>query len=320
MKRWWQAVVKDYFTFSKRDRVGIAVLFAIGAFLYFFPKFIVVKRAPIDNSAFEKDIASLKIYADSSRPYKSYRSDDENFDYYEPKKYAFEKDAKGELFTFDPNTLDAAGWKRLGVRDRTIETIQKLVAKGFKFRKPEDIKRIYGLRPNEADRLLPFVTIAGNNTSSPSQPYDNTNPTYTSSSPSTRYVAKVIEINSADTSALISLPGIGSKLAMRIINFRDKLGGFASIDQVRETFGLPDSTFQKVKSRLQCNSSSVRKFNINTADINTLRTHPYIKWNIANAIFNYRQQHGNYKSLDDLKKIDIINNDVFNKIAPYLSI
>jgi DNA uptake protein ComE-like DNA-binding protein len=142
----------------------------------------------------------------------------------------------------------------------------------------------------------------------------------TASSPTTRYVAKIIEINSADTSALISLPGIGSKLALRIINFRDKLGGFASVDQVGETYGLPDSTFQKVKSRLQCNSNSVRKFNINTVDINTLRTHPYIKWNIANAIVNYRQQHGNYKSLDDLKKIVIVNTEAFNKIAPYLTL
>jgi DNA uptake protein ComE-like DNA-binding protein len=146
------------------------------------------------------------------------------------------------------------------------------------------------------------------------------NPSYTSSPPSTRYVAKVIEVNSADTSALISLPGIGSKLAMRIINFRDKLGGFASVNQVGETYGLPDSTFQKIKSRLECNGNSVRKLNINTVDINTLKTHPYIKWNIANAIVNYRQQHGNYRSLDDLKKIVIIDTETFNKIAPYLTL
>jgi DNA uptake protein ComE-like DNA-binding protein len=320
MKQWWQSVVKDYFTFTKRDRIGIVVLFLLGTFLYFFPQLIVVKQAPVDNSAFEKDISSLKIYADSSRPYKNYRNNDESFDYYQPKKYAFEEDAKGELFSFDPNTLDAEGWKRLGVRERAIQTIQKLVSKGFRFRKPEDIKRIFGLRPNEAERLLPFVNIAGSNTSSPSQPFNNSNPSYTASSPTARYVAKVIEINSADTSALISLPGIGSKLALRIINFRDKLGGFASVDQVRETYGLPDSTFQKVKGRLQCNSNSVRKFNINTADINTLKTHPYIKWNIANAIVNYRQQHGNYKSLDDLKKIVLIDTDTYDKIAPYLTL
>jgi hypothetical protein len=176
MKQWWQSVVKDYFTFSKRDRIGLVVLFLLGAFFYFLPELIVVKRAPINSSAFEKDIATLKIYADSSRPYKSYRNDDESFDYYEPKKYAFEKDAKGELFAFDPNTLDAEGWKRLGVRDRTIQTIQKLVAKGFKFRKPEDIKRIYGLRPNEADRLIPFVNIAGDDNSAPSQSFNNPTP------------------------------------------------------------------------------------------------------------------------------------------------
>jgi competence ComEA-like helix-hairpin-helix protein len=317
MKRWWQTVVKDYFTFTKKDRIAIVVLLLIGAFFYFFPQINTTKKAPIDNSAFEKEIAQLKIYKDSSRQYRSYRNDDESFDYYQPKKYAFENNVKGELFTFDPNTLDAEGWRRLGVRDKTIETIQKLVSKGFKFRKPEDIKRIYGLRPHESERLLPFVSIANNNTYTPSSSFNTTS---TPSPPTPKYAARVIEINSADTSALISLPGIGSKLASRIINFRDKLGGFASVNQIAETYGLPDSTFQKVKSKIQCNSNSVRKFNINTADINHLKTHPYIKWNIANAIVNYRQQHGYYRSIEDLKKINIISDDIFNKIAPYLTV
>ncbi len=88
MKRWWQSVVKDYFTFTKRDRIGIVVLLIIGSFFYFFPKIDVEKKAPLDNAAFEKDIAQLKIYKDSSRPYRNYRNDDVNFDYYQPKKYS----------------------------------------------------------------------------------------------------------------------------------------------------------------------------------------------------------------------------------------
>jgi competence ComEA-like helix-hairpin-helix protein len=317
MKRWWQTVVKDYFTFTKKDRIAIVVLLLVGAFFYFFPKIDTTKETPIDNTAFEKEIAQLKIYKDSSRPYRNYRNDDESFDYYQPKKYAFENNVKGELFTFDPNTLDAEGWKRLGIRDKTIQTIQKFTAKGFKFRKPEDIKRIYGLRPNEVERLMPFINIAESSTSSSSANF-TASPTPSPSAP--KFTARVIEINSADTSALISLPGIGSKLAARIINFRDKLGGFTSVNQVGETYGLPDSTFQKVKNKLQCNSNSVTKLNINTADINLLKTHPYIKWNIANAIVNYRQQHGNYRSVEELKKINIISDDIFNKIAPYLTV
>ena len=321
MKHRWQSIVKDYFTFSKKERVAIAVLIIIGVAFYFFPKINFAKKPPIDSSAFEKDLAQLKVYVDSSRPTKRYaKNDDENFDYYEPKKYAFENSIKGELFSFDPNTLDAAGWKRLGMRDRTIQTIQKFVAKGYKFRKPEDIKKIYGLKPNEADRLLPFVQIASQ-TESISSATSSTAPPYTTPTSTPRVATiRVIEINSADTSAFISLPGIGSKLASRIVNFRDKLGGFATVNQLGETYGLPDSTFQKIKDKLQCNQNGIKKYDINTVDVNTLKTHPYIKWNIANAIINYRQQHGNYKTLEDLLKIDIINQESFNKISPYLSL
>ncbi|MEJ7684007.1 MAG: helix-hairpin-helix domain-containing protein [Segetibacter sp.] len=127
-------------------------------------------------------------------------------------------------------------------------------------------------------------------------------------------------MNTADTSALISLPGIGSKLAARIVNFREKLGGFSSVNQLGETYGIPDSTFQKIKPQLQCNHPALKTININTADINVLRAHPYLRWNIANAIINYRQQHGNYKSVEDIRKIDLITDDLYNKIAPYLVI
>jgi DNA uptake protein ComE-like DNA-binding protein len=147
--------------------------------------------------------------------------------------------------------------------------------------------------------------------------YDNSKPGYpvTTSVP---YKPKVIEINEADTSAFISLPGIGSKLAMRIVNFRDKLGGFYSVNQVAETYGVPDSTFQKIKPRLDCNIGAVKKININEADINQLKSHPYIKYALANVILNYRKQHGYFKSIDDIRQIDAITEEVFRKIAPYL--
>lgn len=321
MKHWWQTVVKDYFSFSKRDRIGILVMLLIGAAFYFLPKFSAQTEEKIDNSAFEQDIAGLKISIDTTRSNRNFKNyDDDRFDYYQPKKYAFENTPKGELFTFDPNTLDEAGWKRLGLRDKTIATIQKFIAKGYKFRKPEDIKKIYGLRENDAERLLPFVVIGGSDAEVTPMHFANNSPNNFEAKPKSAYVAKAIEINSADSTALISLPGIGSKLAARILSFRDKLGGFASVEQVKETYGLPDSTFQKIKDRFQCNSSAIKKFNINTADINQLKLHPYIRWNIANVIINYRLQHGNYKSIDDLKKIDLISNEVFNKIAPYLTV
>ena len=116
------------------------------------------------------------------------------------------------------------------------------------------------------------------------------------------------------------MPGIGSKLSQRIIAFRNKLGGFYSVNQVGETYLLPDSTFQKIKSRLIIGSSHVKQININAASIDEMKAHPYLRYNLANAIFQYRQQHGNFNSVEEIKKIMLVTEDIFNKVAPYLTV
>ncbi|RYZ57831.1 MAG: helix-hairpin-helix domain-containing protein, partial [Chitinophagaceae bacterium] len=130
----------------------------------------------------------------------------------------------------------------------------------------------------------------------------------------------LININEADTAAFISLPGIGAKLSARILSFREKLGGFYSVEQVGETYGLPDSTFQKIKGRLQVDEGRIRKINVNTATKDELKLHPYVRWQLANVIVEYRNQHGAFKSLEELKNIVLIDEGVFEKIRHYLSL
>lgn len=112
-----------------------------------------------------------------------------------------------------------------------------------------------------------------------------------------------MEINAADTSPYIALPGIGSKLSKRIIAFRERLGGFCSIDQIAGTYFLPDSTFQKIKPYLIVDSKAIKMIHINSASVDEMKSHPYIKYNITNAIFQYPNQHGNFNSVEEVKKI-----------------
>jgi DNA uptake protein ComE-like DNA-binding protein len=215
------------------------------------------------------------------------------------------------LFPFDPNTLDAAGWKKLGLNDRTIRMIQHYKAKGGQFRKAADLQKMYGLKRTDFDRLAPYIQIAA------PAPFSNT------SKPPVKYVKAppaIIDINQADTAAFISLPGIGSKLASRIVNFRTKLGGFCSVQQVGETFGLPDSTFQLIKPRLQCAPVVLQRINLNTADVNALKQHPYIRWNIANAIVQYRQQHGVFSTREQLQQIVLVTPELYHKIEQYIAV
>ena len=256
---------------------------------------------------------------------KNYRKDyDEKNDYayqYDRTKSNFNENnsLKGELFYFDPNTLNADGWKKLGLREKTIQTIQNYLSKGGKFRKSEDLQRVYGLRENEYERLEPYIKIeAFSETKKYEQFTQTNNEPQSAKSFTSRY--SVIDVNIADTTAFISLPGIGSKLAARIVNFRDKLGGFYSVEQVKETFGLPDSTYQKIKQYLKLANPSVKKININTATVDELKAHPYIKYSLANPIVAYRNEHGLFSKVEDVKKIMAVTEEAFFKIAPYISI
>ena len=129
-----------------------------------------------------------------------------------------------------------------------------------------------------------------------------------------------MDVNKNDTAAFIALPGIGVKLSQRIVNFRERLGGFYKIDQIGETFGLADSIFQKIKPYLKLDNTPLRKIDINTASLEQLKAHPYLRYALGNAIIQYRSQHGNFTSVTDIKKIMLITDDVFNKVAPYLVI
>lgn len=311
----WKKFISDYLSFTKKERTGIIMLLILILFFsllpFFYSRFIHEKHT--DAAAFKKDIAALQLkQPDSIKNYASSALEDNNYNNnFRPSE---NPGFRGELFYFDPNTATVADWQKLGVRDKTIATIQKYISKGGKFYKPEDISKIWGLHPDEVQRLLPYVKIPSKQNSYPEK---NNTANYFDKPKS---IPAVIDINNADTSVLIALPGIGSKLAQRIINFRDKLGGFYSVQQVTETFGLPDSTFQKIKTRLAVNGRTVKQININSASVDELKLHPYLRYNIANAIVQYRLQHGNFTSVAVIKNIMLITDDLFNKLEPYLTV
>ena len=151
-----------------------------------------------------------------------------------------------------------------------------------------------------------------------SQPNQNSRPYHKK-----RYLRKMpapIDINLADTGAFIALPGIGSRLAERIVKFREKLGGFYSIEQIGEVYGLADTVFQKNKPLFQLSSRSFKKININTASLDELKAHPYIRFDIAKSIIAYREQHGAFTSIEDLKKLVLMTDAIYTKVYPYLDL
>ncbi len=316
----WKQFCDDYLAFSRRDRIGTLVLLVIIVAVLFLPALIAPKASPGPAAADTAWMASISRIQENA-PGSLQTAYNAPSYYNNPSAYQFDRSVnsygstnKGELFEFDPNTLSAAGWKKLGLRDKTIGTIQNYLAKGGHFYKPEDLSRVYGLFKDEYKRLAPYIRIEQTERSFPEPQKE----TFASRPKTERYVA--IDINTADTSAYIALPGIGSKLAARIVNFRDKLGGFHSVNQVGETFGLPDSTFQKIKQYLRLDNTQLQKININTATVDELKAHPYIRYALANPIVAYRNEHGAFTKLEDLKKIMAVTEKVYEKIVPYLSL
>ncbi|MBX9784680.1 MAG: helix-hairpin-helix domain-containing protein [Chitinophagaceae bacterium] len=320
--------LKDYFTFTKKERRAVIVLAVLAVFFCLLPTLFpfLVKgdsEIVIDKETQAK-LAAMKT--EEKGPSKQYDDEDRNTDWYQPKQNAYpSKDSytKGELFYFDPNTATADEWKRLGVKEKTIQTILNYRHKGGKFRKAEDISRIYGLSPKDAERLLPYAQIKTE--TSPS--YATSSPVPVNSAPSTEVKpiikeskSKPVDINLADTTEWKTLKGIGSFYARKIVNFRNKLGGFATVEQVGETFGLPDSTYQAIKPYLQNNHPVLKQININTASVDEFKAHPYIKYGLANAIVQYRTQHGEFKSVSDLNNIGAVDEAIYKKIAPYLTV
>ena len=129
-----------------------------------------------------------------------------------------------------------------------------------------------------------------------------------------------IKMNVADTTTWMTISGIGPKRARTIINYRNQLGGFVNKSQLLEVFGISQELFDKINPLLEIDSNNIAKININNDSKYTIKKHPYFNWNLANAVVNYRDQHGVYKSLSKIKEIHLVNDDLYRKIAPYISI
>jgi competence protein ComEA len=301
--------IKDYLSFGKRDRIGVLALIFLIAIIYLFPYLFARPGKPFpltEDSVLAKAIDTLQSRHKETSYKKPEQGDDLQFESSQTKSYS-----NGALFRFDPNTLTVEGWQRLGLSEKTSRTIEKYRSKGGKFYQAEDIKKIWGMPEGFYERVKDYVFIEARQNSydqSESHPF-----------PKKERTMALVNINEADTTAYIALPGIGSKLAARIVSFRDKLGGFYSVEQVAETYGLTDSTFQKIKAYLKVDGE-VKKLNINTATKDELKNHPYIRWNLANAIVEYRNQHASFKSLEELKNISLIDEASFNKLSHYLSL
>ncbi|MBD2754262.1 ComEA family DNA-binding protein [Spirosoma validum] len=326
----FHALVRDYFGISHKEARGFIILIFLTLLCLLIPfvyRFL-SDRKPVDTSAADQhkldSLVALMQAEEAKQPRFGDRSNKD--------KTTAERFSEPKLFNFDPNTVSVAGWQQLGLPPWLAERIKKYRNKGGQFRKKEDLLRIYDFPPELYEQLEPYITLKASSPSDrfsgkpyPSQEsytnskrpvYEDRNEHSISERPA-KAVLQPFDINTADTSQLIALRGIGATLAGRIVKFRDALGGFVSTDQFRDIYGL-DSTAREELEKFGKIRSAVRKIAVNTATAEELDRHPFLSRRQAQIIVNYRQQHGAYTSVESLKPIRILDAKTIEKIAPYL--
>ena len=129
---------------------------------------------------------------------------------------------------------------------------------------------------------------------------------------------KIINLNKCDSVSLVALPGIGPVLSARIIRYRNLLGGYADVSQLKEVYGLPEETYDLIASRLMADAADINKIKVNKAEYRQLLRLPYFERYDVTSILRYRELHGKIGSCDELVDNKILTSEKAEKVKWYL--
>lgn len=224
--------------------------------------------------------------------------------------------------SFNPNTADSLELLSVGLPSYVVRNILRYRKAGGIFRKPEDLARIYGLHDTIFARIKPYITISTDEylKTEPSH-LITTHDTIRREHPYADYMrakykpGKFVDLNTADTTELMKIPGIGPVRAQRIVEYRHKLGGYHSIAQVHEAYDLPEHLGDWV----HISSPTIKKLHVNKESLSQLRNHPYLTFYQAKAIIELRKREGNIRSMRQLLFLDEFTDVDIARLSPYLS-
>lgn len=307
-------LLQDYFTFSRSERKGVTILLVIillfivaNKVMFYFETPEKINVVLLDsarhelglmNDSINRQSSEMRLFASNSGP--AYPGIPERSAAPSSEETA---SLAPELFPFDPNRATDDDFSRLGFSGKQVTTIRKYIESGAVFSNKDDFFRIRVITENQKQILSDYVVIessgnfpSGKNTASPEP---------------------LIELNTADSILLKQLPGIGDKLSKRIVKYRDLLGGFCSVSQLKEVYGLSEQTISQITDKVTVDVSKVKKLDLNFAEINELSRHPYLSKDLARLIVKFRSKNGSIRDLDILRDSMILNIDDYNRLKPY---
>lgn len=286
--------LRDYLTLTTRERRGmmwLLLILAIQLSWLFYSKFISVPE-PVDLAALGIKIGELQAPEPASNSWlkrDTVSSNDQHSD---------------SLYSFDPNTISTEELQMLGFSEKQAKSVVKFRQSGARFKQKSDFAKCYAVSASMFKRLEPYTLIT-------ETPFSEK---VAEKNRKRLEEASIFELNTATALQLEELPGIGIKTAERIVRYRDALGGFVNISQLKEVYGLDSLDIRTIEHRLQVNVTLIRYINLND---DSLR-HPYLPWKVTRLIREYRRQHGDFKNHSDILNVALLNGDIYRKIAPYL--
>ena len=219
------------------------------------------------------------------------------------------------LFRFNPNTASRDSLLQLGFSPSLARRIVNYRTKGGVFKIKSDLLKMYGTDTLLFQKLYSFIDL-------PLIAEKKRKEFFKDSFPMRPIVATTkLDLNLADTAQLIKVYGIGPKFSLRIVEYRERLGGFVSMDQLNEVYRLDTTAVGRLKKKFfVLPDYHPRQIRLNTATEKDLAAHPYISYKLAAAVVAYRFQHGYFASIEDLVNLKLLTEKDFQRIKPYITI
>lgn len=306
--------IKDYFNFNKRQERGVLVLsliFLISISLNHFLPMLNKKPSAhlFENSTFLKQLKLEKFEKEKSWSNDKFKPSNA--------QKAFKIPVLTIDSDFDPNTISKEDLLNMGLSKYVAGNIHKYRNKGGVFKEPKELAKIYGMEDSVFIQLEPFIKIKQTIPKIETKPEivhkkDNT--------PIAKPQIKPIGINSSDSLAFLQVNGIGPFYAGAIIDYRERLGGYLRLSQLKELYKMDSGKYYKMIRGLRFDTISIRQLPINSADFKTILRHPYIDYETTKYIVNKRRKLGKFAALYQLKDDEKMPDSLFVKIAPYLSL
>ena len=299
---------KDFFYFSLSERRAIYVLLVLIAVLV-----VVIVWTPAP------EVQSVNVVAEADSLVLSQKYNEERKSF--TKKERIQEEVSIVLTPFDPNLADSIEFLRLGLPSYVIKNVIKYRQKGGRFSTPESFARIYGLTEAKFKELQPYIYISEEfikkpNRKTSAQERPKREEKVDSLQKPFKYPeGTLVDVNTADTTELKKIPGIGGGIACRIVAYRNRLGGFYTLDQLNEVEFVTADLLKWFKLE----GDSVRKLPINRVGLDKLRAHPYINFYQAKVIVEYRRKKGEIKSLSQLALYEEFTEKDFKRLSAYIS-